>query len=155
MIFTEGSELCVDFCESCEGTRSGYRRGVGMIFKVLCDIFFVEHVFTVDESFVNVCTLRINVLNDMFTAGLVHCEFVIVQFNKTRPYTYIVMVLFLLNLERNKIEGPIEGTTGFLVWYVESTYTLNIVQFIVNCARPVNDRINCIHDEDLRVGGNN
>ena len=46
------------------------------------------------------------------------------------------------------------GTIGVLVWCAESADTLKIVQFVLDCAPPVNDRINRIHYEHLRLGGN-
>ena len=62
---------------------------------------FVKCIFTVVESCVNVSKIRVNVLNDMLTDDRVYCEFAVVQFQTTRSYTKFVMVLFLLDLERN------------------------------------------------------
>ena len=89
-------------------------------FLSIMRMFLVEFVFTVVESFVNVCTLSINTLNDMLTDCVVNCEFVSVQCNKTRPCAEIVIVFFLLDVQRNDfifhgIEGLIEDTMGVLV----------------------------------------
>ena len=52
------------------------------------------------------------------------------------------------------MEVAVEGTTAVLVWCVESTDTLDVVKFVVDCADLVNDCIDCMYDEDLQVGGN-
>ena len=48
-------------------------------------MFFRRIFFAVVESLLNMCTLSINVINDMRTDCFVDCEFVSIQSDKTRP----------------------------------------------------------------------